>query len=128
MHNRDIDTALTYHEETKHSYDSVYHNHHFLDRDNQPRPFKLYVDLEPYSLPSTLPDSHLPALQALAPSRDEQKPQTRLTLDDLAYILFYSAPPSPTTPASRSVNHSARFIVRNLPDFVSSNHVRGVPA
>ncbi len=91
MHNRDIDTALTYHEETKHSYDSVYHNHHFLDWDNQPRPFKLYVDLEPYSLPSTLANSHLPALQALAPSRDEQKPQTRVTLDDLAYILFYSA-------------------------------------
>ena len=55
MHNQHLDLALTYHEETKHSYDSVYSDHHFLDWDNQPRPFKLYTNVEPQALPQDLP-------------------------------------------------------------------------
>src|SRR5881397_785896 len=46
MHNWNTELAMTYHEETKHSYDSVYRSRHFLDWANQPRPFKLYPGLE----------------------------------------------------------------------------------
>jgi SagB-type dehydrogenase family enzyme len=89
MHNWDIDLALTYHEETKHSYDSVYRSHHFLDWDNQPRSFKLYAQLAPQPLPETLPVSDVPALLALSSSPDGI--EAPLTLTDIAYVLFYTA-------------------------------------
>ena len=89
MHNWDIDVALTYHAETKHSYDSVYRSHHFLDWDNQPRSFKQYTHLEPQPLPETLPTSHVPALLTFASS--PPRAVTQLTLADVAYVLFYTA-------------------------------------
>ena len=51
MDNWNIEFALTYHEETKHSYESVYRSRHFLDWANQPQPFKCYLDLEAIPLP-----------------------------------------------------------------------------
>ena len=89
MHNQHLDLALTYHEETKHSYDSVYHDHHFLDWDNQPRPFKLYPNLEPQALPQDLPASYRPAMLTFAPVA--AAPATLPTRADLAYVLFSAA-------------------------------------
>ena len=66
MPNPDIAIAITYHEETKHSYDSMYRSHHFLDWDNQPRPFKQYRGLDPLPLPQTLPTSYMSAMQTLS--------------------------------------------------------------
>ena len=48
MDNWNIEFALTYHEETKHSYESVYRSRHFLDWANQPQPFKCYLTWRPY--------------------------------------------------------------------------------
>jgi SagB-type dehydrogenase family enzyme len=91
MSNQGITVALTYHEETKHSYDSVYRTHHFLDWDNQPQPFKLYTNLAPFALPQTLPETHLPALLTLSPTVVAQAPAALPSLADLAYVLFYAA-------------------------------------
>jgi SagB-type dehydrogenase family enzyme len=91
MQNWNTEFALTYHEETKHSYDSVYHSRHFLDWANQPRPFKLYSGLEAISLPAELPATHVPALQALSHPAETTTITPGPTLHDLAYALFYAA-------------------------------------
>ena len=91
MHNDNTEIALTYHEETKHSYDSVYRTSHYLDWENQPLPFKLYTGLEAVPLPSTLPVSHVPTWQALAPGAPHRPVTALPTPDDLAYMLFYAA-------------------------------------
>src|SRR5262249_60774920 len=91
MQNWDTAFALTYHEETKHSYDSVYHSRHFLDWANQPRPFKLYSGLEAIPLSAELPATHVPALQALSHPAETTATTSGPTLHDLAYVLFYAA-------------------------------------
>jgi SagB-type dehydrogenase family enzyme len=91
MQNRESDIAFTYHEETKHSYESVYRSHHFLDWDNQPRPYKVYVGLEPIALPQPLPETNTPALLALSPPTVSPRARRPLHLADLASLLFYAA-------------------------------------
>jgi len=91
MQNWNTALALTYHEETKHSYDSVYRSRHFLDWDNQPRPFKLYPGLEAIPLPAELPETHVPALLAMSHPAATTVRTSQPTLHDLAYILFYAA-------------------------------------
>ena len=91
MPNDNTEIALTYHEETKHSYDSVYRTSHYLDWENQPLPFKLYTGLEAVPLPNTLPVSHVSTLQALAPPAPHRPVTALPTPDDLAYMLFYAA-------------------------------------
>ena len=83
--------ALTFHEETKHSYESVYHNRHFLDWTNQPQPFKRYLGLEAIPLPADLPMTQMPALWALSPPGETGVTTPVPTLPDLAYVLFYAA-------------------------------------
>ena len=67
MDNWNTELALTFHEETNHSYESVYGNRHFLDWANQPQPFKRYLGLEALPLPPDLPMTQMPALLALSP-------------------------------------------------------------
>jgi SagB-type dehydrogenase family enzyme len=52
--NWDIAAARRYHEETKHTFESVRRGARFLDWDNRPHPFKDYEDLEPNALPDAL--------------------------------------------------------------------------
>ena len=91
MDNWNAELALTYHEETKHSYESVYRSRHFLDWANQPRPFKLYLGLEAIPLPPDLPVTQMPALLALSPPGETTVTTPVPTLHDLAYVLFYAA-------------------------------------
>ena len=91
MANQDLDVALTYHAETKHSYDSVYRHHHILDWDNQPRPYKLYTDLERIALAEPLPKTSQPALLTLVRPVLEGTAAPLPTLEDLAYVLFNAA-------------------------------------
>ncbi len=91
MKNRQIDAAWVYHNGTKHSYQSVRANPHYLDFDNQPVSFKLYSALEPIALPAHLSSSGMPSLAAVSAAgarRDRQVIPTRQTL---AEILFLSA-------------------------------------
>ena len=61
MQNQQTDKTRAYHSLTKHSYESVRRNAHFLDWPNQPLPFKIYRDLEPIPLPSEAERADVPA-------------------------------------------------------------------
>ncbi len=91
MDNWHTELALTFHEETTHSYESVYRNRHFLDWANQPQPFKRYLGLEAIPLPTDLPVTQMPALLALSPPGETAVTASVPTLHDLAYVLFYAA-------------------------------------
>jgi SagB-type dehydrogenase family enzyme len=91
MENWHTELALTFHEETKHSYESVYRDRHFLDWANQPQPFKRYLGLEAIPLPADLPMTQMPALLALSPPGEMVVTTPVPTLHDLAYVLFYAA-------------------------------------
>jgi SagB-type dehydrogenase family enzyme len=77
------------HERTKHSWQRLRAESHVLDWANHPFPFKIYPDLEPLPLPRTLPDSSVPAIQAL--SGQVLAPAAALDLAGLARLLFFSA-------------------------------------
>ncbi len=50
--NLNTEAAYHYHEATKHSETKLSRDSHFLDWSNQPRPFKIYRDVESLPLPS----------------------------------------------------------------------------
>jgi SagB-type dehydrogenase family enzyme len=91
MKNGEIEAAWNYHNTTKHSYESIRANRHYLDWENQPKPFKIYSKLEPIPLPEHLSSSGMPALAAVSGSgADIVAPET-LTIQILAEVLFLSA-------------------------------------
>ncbi len=91
MKTRDIEAAWKYHNGTKHSYESIRTNRHFLDWENQPIAFKIYSDLESIPLPEHLLSSGLPALMAIS-SRGATPDQPIVpTLQTLAEVFFLSA-------------------------------------
>ena len=82
-------TAREYHERTKHSYESIRRNAHYLDWDNYPRGFKIYPDLEAIRLPRDLTPSGIEALEAIGGKRRERaEPWTR---EALTHLLHFSA-------------------------------------
>lgn len=88
--NHNIEAAWRYHNDTKHSWHSIHTDTYRLDWNNEPRPFKLYPNLEGQKLPTDLTSSGVSALDALipqAPQLEEYVP----TLGELAPLLYYSA-------------------------------------
>ena len=84
------DAAWTYHTATKHSQASIRANPHFLDRANQPLPFKIYPSLDPLSLTSEIRQTGIAALSAIAeivPAQTEAIPDLRT----VAQLLYLSA-------------------------------------
>ncbi|HEX6769866.1 MAG TPA: SagB/ThcOx family dehydrogenase, partial [Candidatus Binatia bacterium] len=89
MKNREIDALWAYHNGTKHSYQRIRTNPHYLDFDNQPVPFKIYSDLAPIALPAQLSSSGMPSLAAIAAAdmrRDRQVAPTRQTLAEILFL------------------------------------------
>ena len=91
MKNHQTEAAWNYHNGTNHSYESIRANRHYLDWENQPLPFKIYVDLETIALPQHLSSSGMPALMAIHTGGMEPNPQVVPTGEALAEILFLSA-------------------------------------
>ena len=91
MKNQEIEAAWNYHNGTKHSYESIRANRHYLDWDNQPMPFKIYTDLPPIPLPEHLSSSAMPALDAVSAPVEETARRHKLSARSLAEILFLSA-------------------------------------
>jgi SagB-type dehydrogenase family enzyme len=91
MSNRDLDATWTYHNQTKHSYESIHAEPHYLDWENQPLPFKIYTTLDPMPLPRDLLSSDVPALSAIAPFNVSPAPPSMPSLAMLASLLYYSA-------------------------------------
>jgi len=88
--NRTIETAWTYHNSTKHSYQSIRSNTHSLDWANHPLPFKIYPTLEPLPLRREVRQTGVAALSAIAesiPVQDDVVPD----LEALAQLLYLSA-------------------------------------
>jgi SagB-type dehydrogenase family enzyme len=91
MKNRQIDAAWVYHNGTKHSFQSVRANPHYLDFDNQPVSFKIYSKLEPIALPAHLSSSGMPSLAAISAADARRDRQVKPTRQTLAEILFLGA-------------------------------------
>lgn len=91
MSNQDTRVAWDYHNATKHSYWSIRTNAHYLDWSNQPLPFKVYPDLDPIPLPRELPESGMPALQAISAASVAAHAEVIPDVEKLAHVLFYSA-------------------------------------
>jgi len=91
MKNRETEAAWAYHDGTKHSYQSIRTNPHYLDWENQPIPFKIYSGLEPIPLRQQLASSGMPALTAIAAITAPGEESVRPTSQVLAEILFLSA-------------------------------------
>jgi SagB-type dehydrogenase family enzyme len=93
MTNRDLDAAWSYHNSTKHSYDSIHTDPHYLDWENQPLPFKIYRTLQAEALPQELLSSGVPALAAVSasdmPAGTASTPPLSTPL--LASLLYFSA-------------------------------------
>jgi SagB-type dehydrogenase family enzyme len=91
MSNRDVDEAWRYHNATKHSTESVRADRHTLDWANQPRPLKVYRNLESMPLPRDLSGSDMPALAAISGASWAPGGSAVPDLESLAYILFLSS-------------------------------------
>jgi len=91
MNNRDVRATWDYHNGTKHSYESIRANRHYLDWDNQPIPFKIYSTLSPIRLPEHLSSAGMTALDALSVSEIREKSAIVPSLQTLAEILYLSA-------------------------------------
>jgi SagB-type dehydrogenase family enzyme len=91
MKNREINAAWNYHNGTKHSYQSIRTNPHYLDWENQPIPFKIYSKLEPMPLRHALSSSEMPALSAIAAVDTPSARAVFPTSQVLAEILFLCA-------------------------------------
>ena len=91
MKNRETEAAWASHDGTKHSYQSIRTNPHYLDWENQPIPFKIYSGLEPISLRQQLSSSGMPALTAIADITAPGDESVAPTSQTLAEILFLSA-------------------------------------
>src|SRR5438876_753532 len=84
------DAAWKYHEATKHSYNSIRSNAHFMDWNNQPLPFKIYPTLEPMRLPGEVRQSGVAALSAIA-ERVSAQTNAAPDLEAVAQLLYLSA-------------------------------------
>src|SRR5688572_421281 len=91
MNNRDVKAAWAYHNGTKHSYQSIRANPHYLDWENQPLPFKIYPEIEPSALSQTISSSAMPALSAISAFPTSSQGGSKLTREVLVALLFLSA-------------------------------------
>src|SRR3990172_2248477 len=89
--NLKVEAAWTYHNGTKHSYQSVRSSRHSLDFSNQPIPFKIYKTLEPIPLPRELTAVTMPALGAIAASPAGMAGDCIPDLPAIAMLLYLSA-------------------------------------
>ena len=64
--NKEIRYALDYHEATKHSEASLLTSRHYLDFDNKPIPFKIYLETASISLPTSFPTPQVNALSCIS--------------------------------------------------------------
>ena len=89
--NRDLTATWSYHNDTKHSLESIRSNPHALDWENQPLAFKIYRDAEPIPLPQDVLTVSTPALQAIATLPRESQRDDVPDLKTLATLLYLSA-------------------------------------
>ena len=89
--NGDLDATWAYHNGTKHSYQSVRSDRHYLDSQNRPLPFKIYTSLEPIPLSRAASGSEYPALKAISSPEHHVDDSSVPNMAMLAQLLYYSA-------------------------------------
>jgi len=87
MNNSKIQEGWRFHNSTKHPGMPP----HFLDWGNQPIPFKIYENIDPIKIPSDLPWSDIPTLEALSSAPDQTDIEIIPDLPTLGRLLFLSA-------------------------------------
>ncbi len=88
MENLEIDEAIRYHEETKHSEVSVHSRAHFLDFENKPLQYKIYPKLAPVPLPKDFPH---PSQDTIDCVRAHGSTGGTLDVVRVAELLYFSA-------------------------------------
>ena len=96
MNNKEIQHALDYHEATKHSEVSIMSSRHYLDYDNRPLPFKVYLEQPQHPLTNNFPTPNLDSITSIA---DVNRPANSNTIQDkksisamdISEILFFVA-------------------------------------
>jgi len=91
MNNCNVDAAWQYHNGTKHSYQSVQSNRHYLDWRNEPLLFKIYPKLDAIPLPREVPQTGMTALSAISTVAGESESASVPNLNALALLLHFSA-------------------------------------
>ena len=91
MSNWDTSLIRTYHDNTKHSFESVRTGAHVLDWMSQPLPFKIYEGGERIPLPEEVPGSSMPGLQAIAAAGHPVTGEVMPDLPTLTTLLHHSA-------------------------------------
>ncbi|MGE0130922.1 MAG: SagB/ThcOx family dehydrogenase [Blastocatellales bacterium] len=91
MRNHETAAGWTYHDATKHSFQSVRRDAHFLDWPNKPLPYKIYTTLDPIELPREVPPLDMPALEAISKQSAGVEGDAIPDLKDLAQTFYYSA-------------------------------------
>jgi SagB-type dehydrogenase family enzyme len=91
MINGNLDAAWRYHNGTKHSYQSIRSNPHYLDWRNQPLLFKVYPTLDDIPLPRQVPQTGVAALSAISTIPGELESAAVPDLNALALLLYFSA-------------------------------------
>ncbi len=71
MVDRSDSAAQKYHNDTKHSFQSVRSDFHYLDFSNKPMPFKVYEEIEPIALPPEPPRAMKNALKSISSLGEE---------------------------------------------------------
>ena len=89
--NLNVEAAWTYHNGTKHSYQSVRASTHSLDFSNQPLPFKIYTTLPPIPLPQDSTPLVMPALAAIAAAPSWRGRERVADVHTIARILLLGA-------------------------------------
>ena len=90
MTNQNVQYAWNYHDGTKHSYQSIRTNPHFLDWANRPRLFKIYPSLPPIPLPKDTAPTGRPALSVISLAPLDTSVDAPVSIEDLASVLYYS--------------------------------------
>ena len=91
MIDRSESAAQKYHNDTKHSFQSVRSDSHFLDFSNQPMPFKVYQGIEPIDLPPEPPRAMKNVFKSISSAGGGTGGQKKLSMEILARIFFLTA-------------------------------------
>jgi SagB-type dehydrogenase family enzyme len=96
MNNQEIQHALDYHEDTKHSEVSIMTSRHYLDYDNRPIPFKAYLEQPLYSLANNFPIPNLDSMTSISDVKQSSnansiKAKKSVSVTDISEMLFFAA-------------------------------------
>ena len=89
--NKEIEYALEYHQQTKHSEASIRSSNHYLDWDNRPQPFKFYTNNPSISLPVDFPKPTLNVITMKDTDKIYPSDNTIINSELLSAILFFSS-------------------------------------